>query len=692
MEISKQKQLGILAGLSLPLLLAALLLFWRAGEPSAAIRIDTAEISARYTDSLRIGVDQDLPPYAYVDSNGTIKGFLVDLARSLALEYGLDVELYSRSQADMIQALAAGDLDLVVTNTDDPGAYLSSDVLIESEDAIFVRGDNSYISTLEDLRNLAVAINTASLTSAVNSYINENNQDSLKIVMNQEHGFLLLLNMEVEAYLGNKASGYYLLQKWNQEEYFKSVGAPFNAASFRFLAAQDHEDLLALLNSSLSIAKQNGTYDKVYEKWFGQTVKSYEKKIRQTLFVTLSCLVLLLFIAAISVVFNNRLKKEVDARTLALNQANQELSRQKDEINAADQFKEEILNSVQNGIITLDAAGAVSFINDRAADILEVSSPELLGQAAFSSPLFYWLNKDKLTAVLGGKGPFLGIKAQIRGAEETKFIVYQIGVLRKNERDLTGAVISFKDVSKEHRLEEELFRQDQNRVMRLQVSEFIHEIKTPMTSIKTLADLLPAKVHNPDFQIQFVEIINSEMERIAKMIGALENYAKPGRQEMGYRELAPVVNNLELLLASRLAAKGIRLESDIPDNLEVYVNRVHLIQVLINLINNAADAFEQAGRTRAAAIRISARPAAGMVEIAVSDNGSGIPAVNLERIFEPFFTTRQDGTGLGLYICHRLAAANNGTIRVESREGQGTRVTITLIGKGEDSDGQDSHY
>ena len=147
-----------------------------------------------------------------------------------------------------------------------------------------------------------------------------------------------------------------------------------------------------------------------------------------------------------------------------------------------------------------------------------------------------------------------------------------------------------------------------------------------------------------------------------------------------------------MLLASRLAAKGIRLESDIPDNLEVYVNRVHLIQVLINLINNAADAFEQAGRTRAAAIRISARPAAGMVEIAVSDNGSGIPAVNLERIFEPFFTTRQDGTGLGLYICHRLAAANNGTIRVESREGQGTRVTITLIGKGEDSDGQDSHY
>lgn len=406
----------------------------------------------------------------------------------------------------------------------------------------------------------------------------------------------------------------------------------------------------------------------------------------------MSCLILLLFIAAIFVVFNNRLKKEVDARTLALNQANQELSRQKDEINAADQFKEEILNSVQNGIITLDAAGAVSFINDRAADILEVSSPELLGQAAFSSPLFYWLNKDKLTAVLGGKGPFLGIKAQIRGAEETKFIVYQIGVLRKNERDLTGAVISFKDVSKEHRLEEELFRQDQNRVMRLQVSEFIHEIKTPMTSIKTLADLLPAKVHNPDFQIQFVEIINSEMERIAKMIGALENYAKPGRQEMGYRELAPVVNNLELLLASRLAAKGIRLESDIPDNLEVYVNRVHLIQVLINLINNAADAFEQAGRTRAAAIRISARPAAGMVEIAVSDNGSGIPAVNLERIFEPFFTTRQDGTGLGLYICHRLAAANNGTIRVESREGQGTRVTITLIGKGEDSDGQDSHY
>ncbi|MEL7622852.1 MAG: transporter substrate-binding domain-containing protein [Clostridiales bacterium] len=518
MEIKKRKQIYIMAILLVLVLLATAFLFAQESPGGSAARIERGAISSRYDQPLRVGLDQALPPYAYVDSNGVIKGFLADLVYALALEYGLDVELYSRQREEMMASLNKGDLDLVISNAVPPEGYLTSDVLISSEDTIFVRRDNTYISALEELRNLSVAINTISLTSSIGSYINEHSQDKLKIVINQEHGFLLLLNMEVEAYIGNKASGHYLLQKWDQEDFFKSVGESFNIGDFRFFAAAEHEELLALLNSSLSIAKQNGTYDKVGGKWFGQSIKSYEKQVRQIIYIALACLVLFLLLAIIALIFNNRLKKEVDSRTLALNQANQELLRQRNEINAANHFKEEILNSVQNGIITLDAQGALTFINNRAADILELSPGELLGSMIFQSPLFYWLNKEKLAAVLSGQGPYLGIKAKIQGADEVKFIIYQIGALGRDKGDSTGAVISFKDISKEKRLEEELLRQDQSRIMRMQVSEFIHEIRTPMTSIKTLADLLPERIADPQFQTQLAEIINSEMDRISKMV------------------------------------------------------------------------------------------------------------------------------------------------------------------------------
>ncbi|CAN5662567.1 hypothetical protein BH11MYX1_BH11MYX1_29750 [soil metagenome] len=98
-----------------------------------------------------------------------------------------------------------------------------------------------------------------------------------------------------------------------------------------------------------------------------------------------------------------------------------------------------------------------------------------------------------------------------------------------------------------------------------------------------------------------------------------------------------------------------------------------LRQVLMNLVDNAADAS-----TRGAQVTVRAKTADARIAIEVEDHGRGIGADDLPRIFEPFFTTRPDGTGLGLAICHKLVRAHGGDIQVRATHGGGSTFTVLL--------------
>jgi signal transduction histidine kinase len=103
------------------------------------------------------------------------------------------------------------------------------------------------------------------------------------------------------------------------------------------------------------------------------------------------------------------------------------------------------------------------------------------------------------------------------------------------------------------------------------------------------------------------------------------------------------------------------------------VDPLQIEQVLANLVSNACQAMPQGGR-----LTLSARAEEGWVQLSVADTGCGIPPENLEKIFEPLFTTRARGIGLGLAVSRNLVEVNGGSIQVESTEGQGSTLTVTL--------------
>lgn len=608
---------------------------------------------------IRIGLDVQAPPYSYVDSNGLLKGFNVDVVRAVAIEKGLDVELYALSASDLEKQLLNDDLDAVVART---GLNLNGGVsrsIVESRDALFVRADNRSILDLEGFWNSRSAIHIQSLTPLITNYIHQHQAESVHVVADQEHGLLLLMNQEVDSYIGNRDSGLFLIQRWDQAEYLKVVGEAFNQDSFVFYTRPEDTVLAQELDLGLEALVRSESYEKIYVKWFGEKAESYEKQLRQLLAV-LSLLALVgLILFSLGVRWNNALKKEVEKRTQELHQANAVLKTQQQELRDRERFKEDVLNSVPTGIMTFDRKGQLTSANSRALEILQGQPPT-------------FVNQEKLRWVLSEGRCLTNLEQELVAQDQSKRLVYHVYPLRNGDGGVAGAIVSFKDVSRERKLAEEMARMDKMKSLDLLVSEFVHEIRTPLTSIKAMVELLPQKIDNPTFRRNLQEIVSMEVERLSHLVSALGEYARPMPGVMSPLKMRGVAEGALLLLQRKLQEKKVTWSIEVPETFEIEADQMQLMQVLINVILNSLEAVAREGRIW---IKGWSTPEGEWV-LSITDDGPGMSEEVRDKVTEPFYTTRKDGTGLGLYICKDLLAKNQGRMEILSEEGRGTEVRL----------------
>jgi signal transduction histidine kinase len=223
-------------------------------------------------------------------------------------------------------------------------------------------------------------------------------------------------------------------------------------------------------------------------------------------------------------------------------------------------------------------------------------------------------------------------------------------------------------------------------VMSAQVA---HEINNPLTTVLGYAKLLQEDKPDGHPDRAGLELIASEAERMKKIIGGLLEYARAPRQsepsvaasgDPGSCELAAVVRHVEALVAPQLRKAKARLVTEIDAPKPLGIDAASLQQVLVNLVQNAAQAMTDGGGGTIA-VRAELAPGAIATQIAVADDGPGIAAKDRGRVFDPFFTTKTagTGTGLGLAVCKHLVATAGGTIEVgEPAGGRGAEFKITL--------------
>ncbi|MEK6560460.1 MAG: ATP-binding protein [Nitrospirota bacterium] len=206
-----------------------------------------------------------------------------------------------------------------------------------------------------------------------------------------------------------------------------------------------------------------------------------------------------------------------------------------------------------------------------------------------------------------------------------------------------------------------------------------HEIKNPLVSIKTLAQLLPERFDDAEFREQFTSITISEIDRIVCIVSDLLNFAKSSEPEFAQVDIRKLIDEVILLLSVRTDESGIVVVKRFPEHISsVYGDKAQLKQVLLNLLLNSLEAAQKGG-----AITVSLTTGNHGLEveniiIIITDTGTGIESENLIHIFEPFFTTKGKGTGLGLSICKRIVSRHGGNIFVDSVHKQGTTVTVEL--------------
>jgi signal transduction histidine kinase len=206
-----------------------------------------------------------------------------------------------------------------------------------------------------------------------------------------------------------------------------------------------------------------------------------------------------------------------------------------------------------------------------------------------------------------------------------------------------------------------------------------HEIRNPLAGIKGAAQYLQALDAEPE-ELEFLDVIVSETDRLNAVVSSFLDYARHfnlNREPCSLNDLVDQV--LSLIHAEGLPA-GVELSTSMdPDLPELPVDGLKLRQVFLNLLRNALQALPDGGRVHVSSylgrMKSTGLPA---VVVAVSDDGGGVPAQNLEKLFVPFYTTKVKGTGLGLPICQRIVRAHLGELNVESQPGAGATFYVRI--------------
>lgn len=351
-----------------------------------------------------------------------------------------------------------------------------------------------------------------------------------------------------------------------------------------------------------------------------------------------------------------------------------------DQLRELGQIHQRIVDNVSSGLLTVDAGGQITSFNREAESITGVSSEDVLGSSL--AELFPSLPPTDAASIepepkanaCRADFPFRTVDG------DERHLGFSRSVLRGSRGEAEGEILIFQDLTHVVQMEEELRRRERLSAVGQLAAGLAHEIRNPLASLSGSLELLAADLPATDPSSgRLLRIVQRETARLDRLVGDFLAYAGPRPEKRVSVSLDDLFVDLQELVRSG-GEPGTELELELSQGLVALGDPDQLRQVFWNLILNAAQASPSDGK-----VRVVARAAeehvsgdSGRVEVEIIDQGSGIPADQLERIFEPFYTTKSKGSGLGLATVHRVIDAHGGRLEVSSTAGEGTRVRVSL--------------
>ncbi len=341
---------------------------------------------------------------------------------------------------------------------------------------------------------------------------------------------------------------------------------------------------------------------------------------------------------------------------------------------------ETAFDSLSEGIAVVDDAGRVRRANRSLAAMLGAPIPGVIG-------------RELVEALVGTSPPLVDVLAAARAGDRVQPIVLRSTTLGRAIR-VTAAripapgaggaqdqsvVVLVEDVTDQQAMESHLIQSEKLAAVGQLVSGVAHELNNPLTSIAGLSEFLLEQKELGAKDRGHLRVIHEQADRAGRIVRNLLTFARKGPAEQAPVDLNDVIQRTLLLMSYDLTLKDIAVEKDLGTVPPVLGDRHALQQVLLNLLNNAAQAVAENPPDRPGVIRI-ATWFDDRVRMRVADSGRGITDDALPHLFTPFFTTKEpgQGTGLGLSITYSIVEAHGGRIAVERPAEGGAAFLVDL--------------
>ena len=354
------------------------------------------------------------------------------------------------------------------------------------------------------------------------------------------------------------------------------------------------------------------------------------------------------------------------------------LTEKADELRGLKEYNENILESLDSGIVVLDLDGRLVRWN-RAMETLDGRARlQVLGRSLDAVFPEAFLEALRGSLVLGDQQEIAHIyKLHLPSAGGRSLIVnVSIAPFQSAPGERCGTILILDDVTARVRLEEQLQHTEKMASVGLLAAGVAHEVNTPLAGISSYTQLLRGQLEETDPRQQVLEKIEKQSFRAAKIVNGLLNFSRSSGTEFELVDVNKVLLDVLSLVEHQLEGSRIRVRRELAAELPwVRGNENRLQQVFFNLVLNARDAMPSGGW-----LTLATSADADTLVVEVKDTGHGIRREHIRRIYDPFFTTKGigKGTGLGLSVSYGIVQEHGGAIFVESVPGQGTTFQVAL--------------
>jgi two-component system sensor histidine kinase AtoS len=320
--------------------------------------------------------------------------------------------------------------------------------------------------------------------------------------------------------------------------------------------------------------------------------------------------------------------------------------------------------------------------------LLEISGDRpVKGHHVFNMFTHYPTLIDYVGQILDDPGDRNPREIQLPGENDGRILLISSSILRDREDRPQEIILNLHDITTLKKLEASMRQAERLAALGTLAAGMAHEIRNPLSSIKTFVQLLPRKIEKPGFLDKFQRTVPRELNRINALVEDLLDLARVPKYVFQSTHLKALLEQTLDATDAQLHAGKIECRCMVADDIPpVRADANQLIRAFHNLIRNAIQAMPQGGKLDISASFHRGRPSQSepatangdRVTTVFQDTGPGISSAELENIFNPFFTTKDTGTGLGLAITHKVITEHGGTIEVESAPGKGSRFVVHL--------------